>query len=96
MSEPSFPPPFRPSGVVVRHRFVSAVHLAGRVWRMHAAPASTAYLDRCVEYYQVVEACEAFARAMGKPEVATPETFLAHYYSSGGDEGECGVPIDGP
>jgi hypothetical protein len=52
--------------------------------RTHAAPT---YLDRCVEYYQVVEACEAFARAVGKPEVAAPDAFLEHYCTSGG---ECG------
>lgn len=82
MADPAFPPPFRPSAVVVRHRFVSASHLAGRIRRLHAAPT---YLDRCVEYYQVTEACEAFARAAGKPEVAAPEAFLEHYCASSED-----------
>ena len=81
MSDRAFPPPFRPGSVVVRHRFVSAAHLASRIRRMHAAPT---YLDKCVEYYQVTEACEAFARAVGKPEVAAPEAFLEYYCSSGG------------
>ena len=35
MADPAFPPPFRPSAVVVRHRFVSASHLAGRIRRLH-------------------------------------------------------------
>jgi hypothetical protein len=52
------------------------------------------YLDRCVEYYQVTEACEAFARAVGKPEVSDPELFLEHYCSSGGADAACSASCD--
>ena len=75
--------PFHLSYVVVQNRFVHATQLATRIIKnKETCDTAGRYLDCCLEFYSIREACKAFSVQHNDPSLAAQDTFLKAYEAS--------------